>query len=66
MNGIPRWLRDRESACQAHVGSIPGWERSPGEGNATHSKIFAWRIPSTEEPGGLQSMELQSQTWLSD
>ena len=26
---------------------------------ATHSNILAWEIPSTEEPGGLQSMELQ-------
>ena len=26
---------------------------------ATHSSIVAWRIPQTEEPGGLQSMELQ-------
>ena len=26
---------------------------------ATHSKILAWKIPWTEEPGGLQSMELQ-------
>ena len=26
---------------------------------ATHSSLFAWRIPWTEEPGGLQSMELQ-------
>ena len=25
----------------------------------THSSILAWRIPWTEEPGGLQSMELQ-------
>ena len=25
----------------------------------THSSIFAWRIPWTEEPGGLQSMGLQ-------
>ena len=25
---------------------------------ATHSSILAWRIPRTEEPGGLQSMEL--------
>ena len=34
---------------------------------ATHSSILAWRIPWTEEPGGLQSMELQnSQTQLSD
>ena len=27
---------------------------------ATHSSIFAWRIPWTEEPGGLQLMELLS------
>ena len=26
---------------------------------ATHSGILAWKIPSTEEPGGLQSLELQ-------
>ena len=29
------------------------------KGMATHSNIFAWRIPWTEEPGGLQSMESQ-------
>ena len=29
------------------------------EGMATHSSILAWRIPRTEEPGGLQSMWLQ-------
>ena len=29
------------------------------EGLATHSSILAWRIPWTEEPGGLQSMGLQ-------
>jgi len=29
---------------------------------ATHSSILAWRIPWTEEPGGLQSIGLQSQT----
>ena len=41
-------------------GSIPGWERSPGEEIlATHSSILAWRIPWTEEPGGLQSMTSQ-------
>ena len=29
------------------------------EGMATHPSIIAWRIPWTEEPGGLQSMESQ-------
>ena len=30
-----------------------------GKGVATHSSILTWRIPWTEEPGGLQSMGLQ-------
>ena len=32
------------------------WEDPLEEGMATHSSILAWRIPWTEEPGGLQSM----------
>ena len=36
-----------------------GREDSPGKEIATHSSILAWRIPGTEEPGGLQSMGLQ-------
>ena len=32
------------------------------EGMVTHFSILAWRIPWTEEPGGLQSMESQSWT----
>ena len=39
------------------VGSIPGSGDPLEEGMATHSSILAWRIPWTEEPGGLQSME---------
>ena len=42
-----------------------GWEDPPGEGMATHSSMLAWRIPWTEEPGGLQSTGSQSQTRLS-
>ena len=36
-----------------------GWEDPLKEGMATPSSILAWRIPRTEEPGGLQSMGLQ-------
>ena len=43
-----------------------GWEDSLEEEMATHSSILAWEIPWTEEPGGLYSMESQSQTLLSD
>ena len=39
-------------------GLIPGLGRSSGEGNNVPSRI-AWRIPWTEEPGRLQSMESQ-------
>ena len=35
------------------------WEDALEEGMATHSSFLAWRIPRTEEPGGLQSMESQ-------
>ena len=45
------------------VGSILGLEDPLEEGMATHSSILAWRIPWTEEPGGQQSIGLQSQTW---
>ena len=33
--------------------SVPGLGRSSGEGNATHFSILVWKIPRTEEPGGL-------------
>ena len=36
-----------------------GWEDPLEEGMGTHSSILVWRIPWTEEPGRLQSMELQ-------
>ena len=36
-----------------------GQEDPLEKGMATHSSILAWRIPWTEEPGGLQSMGLQ-------
>ena len=41
------------------AGSIPSWEDPLEKGMATHSSFLAWRIPCTEEPGGLQSMGSQ-------
>ena len=35
------------------------WEDALEEEMATHSSILAWKIPWTEEPGGLQSIGLQ-------
>ena len=37
-----------------------GWKDPLEEEMATHSSILAWRIPWTEEPGGLQSTGLQT------
>ena len=37
-----------------------GWNNPLEKGMATHSSILAWRIPWTEEPGGLQSMGSQT------
>ena len=34
-------------------GLIPGWGKSPGEGNGNPLQYFAWEIPWTEEPGRL-------------
>ena len=36
-----------------------GWKDPLEKGMATHSSMLAWRIPWTEEPGGLQSMDSQ-------
>ena len=56
----PGGASGRDSTCQCrrhrHMGSIPGSERSPGKGMATHSNILAWKIPRTEEPGRLMCM----------
>ena len=66
--GLSGGSDSKESACNAgDWGSIPGWGRSPGEGNSNPLHILAWRIPWTEEPGELQSVGPQkSQTQLSN
>ena len=47
------------------IGSL-GQEDLLEKETATHSSILAWRIPWTEEPGGLQPMGLQSRIQLRD
>ena len=43
-----------------------GWEDPLEKEMVTHSSILVWKIPWTEESGGLQSMGSQSQTGLSN
>ena len=40
----------------------PGWEDPPEMEMATHSSTLAWKIPGTEDPGRLKSMESQRVT----
>ena len=46
--------------CRSHETRVrsPGREEPLEKGVAIHSSILAWRIPRTEEPGGIQSMGL--------
>ena len=49
----------KESACnEGDMGDL-GWEDPLEKRMTTHSSILVWRVPWTEEPGGLESMELQ-------
>ena len=53
----------KESACNmSDLGSIPRSGRSLEKETTNYSSIQAWRIPRTDEPDGLQSTGLQSQT----
>ena len=57
---LPGGSDGKESACNVgDSGSIPELGKSPGEGMGTHASILTWKIPWTEEPGGLQSMGSQ-------
>ena len=58
--GIPGASDSKESICNAgDQGLIPGREDPLEKEMATHSSVLACRIPWTEEPGELQSMQSQ-------
>ena len=54
-------VKNQPAMWETQVGSL-GWEDALEKEMATHSSILAWRIPGTEEPGGLQSMGSQADT----
>ena len=58
---VVQWVRNLlavQETQQMQVQSL-GQEDPPEDGMATYSSVLAWRIPWTEEPGGLLSMGLQ-------
>ena len=59
-------VKDPPAVWETWVLSL-SWEDPLEDSMATHSSILAWRIPGTEEPGGLQSKGSQRvQMRLSD
>ena len=55
---MAQWVKSRPAMWESRVRSL-GWEDPLEKEMATHSDILAWRIPWTEEPGGLQSVRSQ-------
>ena len=55
---IAQMVKNLPAVQETQVRSL-GQEDPLEKEMATHSSILAWRIPWTEEPGGLQSMRLQ-------
>ena len=55
---VAQLVKNPPAMPETYIQSL-GWEDPLEEDMATHSSILAWRIPWTEEPGGLQSMGLQ-------
>ena len=67
LDWLPWWLSSKEPACQCRKCRSNPQEDPLQKGMATHSSILAWKIPWTEEPGGLQSMGSQkNQTQFSN
>ena len=55
---VPQMVKNLPAVWETQVWSL-SWEESLEKEMATHSSILAWRIPWTEEPGGLQSVGSQ-------
>ena len=51
-------VKKNQPANTGNTGLIPGSGRSPGGGHGNPLQNSCWRIPRTEEPGGLQYMGL--------
>ena len=56
---VAQWIKNPPAVQETQVRSL-SWEDPLKESMATHSSILAWKIPQTEEPGGLQFIGSQS------
>ena len=55
---VAQLVKNPPAMWETWVSSL-GWKDALEKGMATHFSILGWRIPWTQEPGGLQSMGLQ-------
>ena len=63
---VVQWVKNLLAIQETPVQFL-GWEDPLEKEMATHSSVLAWRVPGTEEPGGLQSPGSQeSDTTLSN
>ena len=62
---VAQTVKNLPAMWETRVWSL-GWEEPLEKGRATHSSVLAWRMPWTEEPGGLQLLGLQSRTRWND
>ena len=62
---VAQMVKPLSTMRETRVQSL-GWKDPLEKEMAIHSSTTAWKIPCTEEPGRLQSMGSQSQTWLRD
>ena len=62
LNGLPLVAQTEKNLPAMQETQVPslGWEDPLEKEVATHSSNLAWKIPWTEEPGGLQSMGSQN------
>ena len=61
---LAQWVKNPSAMQETQVQWV-GWEDLLEKVMSTHSCVLAWRVPWTEESGGLQSMGSQSRTQLS-
>ena len=58
---VTQWVKNPPAVQETQETQVQSlvWERPLEEGMATHSSILAWKIPRTEEPGGVRSLGSQ-------
>ena len=60
---MAQWVKNLPAGDTGDAGSVLGQEDPLEKEMAAHSSILAWKIPWTEEPGGLKGSQRVGHTW---